>query len=184
MLNEAKMQAIRKQRGFTLVELMIVVTITAILLKLAVPAFQDVIRNNKVQTAANSLASAISAARSEAVKRGTYVSICPTTNNTSCTNSSTAWAGGWMVFVDSGATSDTDDTTTPTVGTVLLSGTTAPNLTTTETNSKSFLRFSSRGALTGARNFTVKPSTCSTGFTFYIVNVLAAGRPGVTTSKC
>ena len=55
-----------------------------------------------------------------------------------------------MVFIDGGATSDADDTTSPSVGTVLLVGAATPNLTTSETTSKAFLRFSARGALTGA----------------------------------
>jgi type IV fimbrial biogenesis protein FimT len=178
------------QQGFTLVELMIVLSLTAILMKLAVPAFQDVIRNNKVQTAANSLASAVGLARSEAVKRGTYVTICPTTNNTSCTASSTAWAGGWMVFIDTGVSTD-PAANTPAVGTVLLAGTATKNLTISAFNTTTgtgtgvdFLRVSSRGALTAVRSFTVKPATCSTGFMFNLVEIPIGGRPSVSKSQC
>jgi len=44
---------------------------------------------------------AIDFARSEAVKRGLYVTVCPSTNGSSCAASGTRFESGWIVFVDS-----------------------------------------------------------------------------------
>lgn len=115
-----------RQAGFTLTELMITVVIAAILLAVGVPSFQSLIRNNRVATHMNEMISALNLARSEAAKRGLRVSLCPSTNQTTCTGG-TNWNGGWIVFTD---TSTNDSTVT--VGTVLRVGealTGAPTLT-------------------------------------------------------
>ncbi|HYQ91031.1 MAG TPA: prepilin-type N-terminal cleavage/methylation domain-containing protein, partial [Candidatus Competibacteraceae bacterium] len=50
--------------GFTLIELMAIITIAAILLVIGVPSFQETMRNNRVATQANQLISALTLARS------------------------------------------------------------------------------------------------------------------------
>jgi type IV fimbrial biogenesis protein FimT len=62
-------------RGFTLLELMVTVSVLAILLTLGIPAFGDMVRNNRVTAQTNQLVSAINTARSEAVKRGRNVQV-------------------------------------------------------------------------------------------------------------
>lgn len=86
-------------RGFTLLELMIVVSLAAVILSLGVPGFQDFIRNNRHATELNNLISTLQVARSEAVSRNRRIGICPTTDNTNCAGN-TNWEVGWMVFVD------------------------------------------------------------------------------------
>nr|WP_196799746.1 GspH/FimT family pseudopilin [Thioalkalivibrio sulfidiphilus] len=86
--------------GFTLVELMVTLAIAAIVLTIAVPSFWSIVQNNRASTQANELITALNLARSEAVKRGLPVSICPSSNQTACVASSTNWAVGWIVFVD------------------------------------------------------------------------------------
>ncbi len=56
-------------RGFTLIELMMVIVITAILASVAIPSFSDMLARNTITTDANDLLSSILLARSEAVKR-------------------------------------------------------------------------------------------------------------------
>ncbi|MCC5794476.1 MAG: GspH/FimT family pseudopilin [Chromatiales bacterium] len=85
--------------GFTLIELMVALVVAAIIASMAVPGFRDMIQNNRAATQSNELVTAFSLARSEAVKRGARVSVCPTTDQASCTDN-TDWAVGWMVFVD------------------------------------------------------------------------------------
>lgn len=84
-----------KSLGFTLIELMVTITIAAILMGLAVPSFTSVIISNRLTTITNELITTINLARSEAVKRGQQVTI---TRNGS---TSGVWDGGWILFVDS-----------------------------------------------------------------------------------
>lgn len=81
-------------QGFTLIELLIVIAILAILLTLAVPSFVGFQRNSELTSAANSLASALNAARSEAMKRNVYAMVVPADAGR------TDWSKGWIVFVD------------------------------------------------------------------------------------
>ncbi|HEY8100135.1 MAG TPA: GspH/FimT family pseudopilin [Burkholderiaceae bacterium] len=60
--------------GFTLVELMIGITIMAILLGVAIPSFKVWITNTRIRTTAESVASGLQRARAEAVARNTNVS--------------------------------------------------------------------------------------------------------------
>lgn len=90
-----------RQCGFTLMELIITVAIAAIVLAIGVPSFQGIMRNNRAATQANEIIGALNLARSEAVKRGRRVSLCPSSNGTGC--SGTDWSSGWIVFVDTSA---------------------------------------------------------------------------------
>lgn len=91
--------------GFTLMELMITVAVVGIVASLGVPSFQNMLNENRVTSLANELAASLNIARSEAIKRGTRVSVCKSANvsSTSPTCSTTAnWQNGWLIFVDSG----------------------------------------------------------------------------------
>lgn len=87
-----------KQRGFTLIELMVVIIIAAILLTIAVPSFSSLIKRNNVDSLQSKLSSALATARTEAASRNTVVSICGSVNETNCTGGS--WNSGWIVFED------------------------------------------------------------------------------------
>lgn len=102
-----------RQVGFTLMELIVTVAIAAILLTIGVPSFQDTMRNNRAATHMNEMMTALNLARSEAAKLGKRVSLCPSTDQATCTGG-TDWTKGWIVFIDT-AVADTSVT----VGTVL-----------------------------------------------------------------
>lgn len=90
-------------RGFTLIELMVGLTLAAVLAVLAVPSFTGLINSNRVTSATNELVSALALARTEAIRRGTRVSICISADAVSVTPSCAAagnWSQGWIVFVD------------------------------------------------------------------------------------
>lgn len=82
--------------GFTIIELMVVVAIVAILATLAGPSFRDLIDGFRVRAATEELTNTIYYARSEAIKRGGFVSV-----RKNCgTGTFQEWQCGWMVFTD------------------------------------------------------------------------------------
>ncbi|MCB1919531.1 MAG: GspH/FimT family pseudopilin [Candidatus Competibacteraceae bacterium] len=89
-----------RQRGFTLIELIITMAIAAIVLTVGVPSFQAMMRNNRAATYTNQFMSALNLARSEAIKRGWRVVLCPG-NQAGCNGN--AWGNGWIVFIDADA---------------------------------------------------------------------------------
>lgn len=89
-----------RQTGFTLIELLIVVAIAAILLSLAAPTFREMLVKRSVQAAAETLASDMRFARSEALKRSARTVICRSTDGTKCTAVVGSWSEGWIVYVD------------------------------------------------------------------------------------
>ena len=102
---------IRKSSGLTLIELLVALSIVAILTAVALPTFQYVIQSVQVSSAVNSFLSDIRFARSEASRRGGSVVLCrsddPQAAAPVCSDASAAagWASGWIVFQDLGLTS-------------------------------------------------------------------------------
>ncbi|CAH0348609.1 GspH/FimT family pseudopilin [Aquabacterium sp. CECT 9606] len=102
-----------RDKGFTLVELMVTVAILVILLAIGAPQLQTFLVKRSVSTQADIFASALRMARSEAIKRGQRVVVCATNDpeaaTRSCAAASTNWATGWLVFVDRGTTANAFD---------------------------------------------------------------------------
>ena len=88
--------------GFTLIELLVTLSVAAILLTIAAPNFQTFILNNRIANQSNMMLAALNYARSEAVRRGSTVTACPSSTGNSCSGS-TSWSTGWIVFVDPNA---------------------------------------------------------------------------------
>ncbi len=98
--NHRKAGSSRIQTGVTLIELVVTLSIAAILLTIGVPSFQDLMRNNRSAAQVNEFLTALNLARSEAVKRGASVSVCSSTDSATCrTSSVTNWADGWILYV-------------------------------------------------------------------------------------
>jgi prepilin-type N-terminal cleavage/methylation domain-containing protein len=88
-------------RGFTLIELMVTLSLAAIVLSLAAPSFGEFRRNSRLTSAGNDFLAAMQVARSEAIKRQQPVAVCPTADPddpaATCTGGPFA---AWIVFVD------------------------------------------------------------------------------------
>lgn len=86
----------RAARGFTLIELMVTVSVAAVLLAVAAPSFNSVVINNRLSGYANSWVASAQLARSEAIKRNSPVTLCRSANGSTCAASGT-WDQGWVV---------------------------------------------------------------------------------------
>jgi type IV fimbrial biogenesis protein FimT len=89
----------RGLRGFTMVELMVVLVIAGILLGIGAPALTELIRRNRVVAEVNNLRASLSNARSEALAQRAFVTVCPTNGGAACADT-TDWAPGFIAFVD------------------------------------------------------------------------------------
>lgn len=99
----------RRQQGLTLIELMVTLAVAIVLLAIGIPAFQGIEANSRAVAQANSLVTALSLARSEAVSRGIPVAVCARATDTSCGGSGVWAAGGWLVFTDAYSTGGSCD---------------------------------------------------------------------------
>lgn len=91
---------IAKHKGFTLIELMVVVAIVAVLASIATPSFRRMIVGNQIRSAVNDWTLAMQTARAEAVRQRSQVIVCPSANGSTCATTSTAsYEQGWIVAV-------------------------------------------------------------------------------------
>ena len=96
----------RKNTGFTLVELLITIVIVGVLLAVGIPSLKTFMKGNQLVASTNELISAFNVARSEAIKRNGSVTVCESANGTACTDPVTGrWEDGWIVFVGAVGTS-------------------------------------------------------------------------------
>ncbi len=97
-----------KQRGLTLIELMIALAVLAIVATSAVPAMTRFLDEQRLTAGANLLVTHLQYARSEAISRNRPVSACPSPDGLKCQGN--RWDAGWIVFLDP------DETGQPTTG--------------------------------------------------------------------
>lgn len=83
--------------GFTLIELMVTLSVLGVLALVAAPSFNDALLSNRLTGFANNFVASANLARSEAIKRNTAVTVCPSSDGTTCAGSG-GWHQGWIVM--------------------------------------------------------------------------------------
>lgn len=167
----------KNERGFTLVELVIVVALVAMLAAVAVPSYRALVQNNRATAQANELVTSLNLARSEAIKRGLPAAACASVDQSTCSGA-TNWASGWIVFTDGTGVAGTRD-----AADVVLQAWQAQQGNPTITGSASSIRYLASGSAALPTNFAVSLPDC-TGDRGRAISVSAAGRPRITATSC
>ncbi len=97
------MAKLSKQRGLSLIELMVTLFIVSILLGIGGPQFAQFMANNRMAAAVNDLNVSLHMARTEAIKRNAFVTVCPSTTFDAAApvcEPTASFTDGWIVFVD------------------------------------------------------------------------------------
>jgi len=90
---------VNRDQGFTLVELMITLTLLAIVANIALPAVDTLMTRNRQQALMEQVAAVLNNARAEAILQRRTVEICGSSDGITC---SASWANGWLVRVPGG----------------------------------------------------------------------------------
>ncbi len=145
--------------GFTVIELMVVVSIMGVLAALAGPSFKDLIDGWRVRSAVEELSSTIYFARSEAIKRGGNVSV-----RKNCSGGlAQEWQCGWIVFTDANFNGALNPGA-PQSDTVLQTFSAQTEVTVNNINNRAFFKLNRWGQIDalGVASFSITPNPLGT----------------------
>ncbi len=111
MMKPNSKTGMRREGGFTLIELMVTIGIVAIVLSVGVPSYRGIVMDNRMATQANLFATSIKLARSNAVKFQRNATVCSSANFDAAVptcSSNKDWSAGWIVWVDKDRDAGTD----------------------------------------------------------------------------
>ena len=171
------------ERGFTLVELLVVLVVGTILLTIAIPGYAILVNAGRLTGVTNDLVTALHLARSEAIKRGIRVTICKSASvmdPTPTCDPAANWQQGWLIFVDGGTKGaiDSGDTVLWTQD----SASATVSITTSNYNSHiSYLPSGRSQGSNGLANGTIR--VCVAGKRRDII-INATGRPRLSDNIC
>ena len=99
------------QKGFTLLELIIIIAILGLTMAFAAPGLSDMIKNNRISGNSNDFVAALQFAKAEAASRVNPVTVCKRNAAGSACVADGDWQQGWIVFsdIDGDAAVDGDD---------------------------------------------------------------------------
>ena len=162
------------QRGTTMIELMVAVTILGLLAMMAVPSMRDVLQNSRSASISTEFVAGLNFARSEAVKRRAVVTICTSADGVTCRASGAVdyknWEKGWVMLDAANAVLRRGDTLT---ATAMLCGSTGQ------------IQFTGTGGTINSitPNFTLTLPGCR-GENLRIIAIGVTGRISVSRSAC
>ena len=90
-------------KGFTLIELIIVIGIMGIVMLFAVPNFIEMIANNRISSSTSDFIGSLQLAKAESAARITPVSVCKKNSASTACVAGGDWEQGWIVFIDANA---------------------------------------------------------------------------------
>ena len=173
----AQLSAVRN-KGFTLLELLVTVSIAAILLAVGVPSYVTFIDNNRVTSQANDMLYSVNMARSEAIKRGTEVRLVSVAGSD--------WSGGWNLVADTNNDPDFDDPADILMQWEALNGDGSLAIAATNSPTDTYMAFTSRGGLSPSNAsfvFTLEPGDCD-AIDSRIISLQPSGRASVSHGDC
>lgn len=88
-----------RQGGFSLVELLVAVTVLALLSAVCVPSIAAWTERSRMVSLSEDLLVHLYLARSEAIKRGGRVALCKSADGETCARNG-SWEQGWIIFHD------------------------------------------------------------------------------------
>ena len=97
----------KSQRGFTLVELMIVLAVMACLFGVALPAFSGSLEAARSGSARSALLGSLMSASTRAAITGVHAVLCPSADAVQCDDGAD-WSHGWIAFLDSNASREAE----------------------------------------------------------------------------
>ena len=173
------------QAGFTFVELMVTLTIAAVLLGIAVPSFQSVFLATRLSSYANEMVASTMLARSEAINRNTSVTLCVAANpyNAAAPACGTGgWENGYLVMCATNASPD--NTACRAGGSAVLAIQYRPALATgwkaTEQSGLAAIAFQPTGTGATSSNITICRSLPTPGSNERVLRVGPTGRASVS----
>lgn len=97
----------KNEKGVTLIELMVAISVLAILVTVGVPSFMNLVKDVRMRSSVNGMVTALRVARGEAIKRGTTVAFCASADLANCDASATR---AYIVFSDADGDYSVDGT--------------------------------------------------------------------------
>ncbi len=85
------------KRGFTLVELMFTLTVSGVLVAMALPSIRNFVEIHAAKDAVHRLTASLALARLSAVQRSRATGVCPSRDGVQCRRDG-VWDEGWIVF--------------------------------------------------------------------------------------